>query len=281
MTNIQKRFLLFGTALPVLALMIMIPFAKHLIINILVVLITLTGTNEMARMMKTAGIRVPVGLLTAASVILPVLTYLHVLGLIPEYGLLLYLVVMVTVVITLPVFFMADVQFKGVIEAASGSLLCLIYPGYFLSYIVRFSGFEHASSILIFFMLTVYLNDSFAWFLGVFFGRNSKRNIFPVSPNKSLIGFGGGIFASMVVTITAWFVFPYIFTGSVWSMVLLGFVAGVTTILGDLVESGIKRSAGVKDSGNIIMGRGGLLDSIDSLLLTAPVFYYFLYYSVA
>jgi len=281
MTNTQKRFLLFATALPVLTLMIMIPYAKHLLINILVLLITLTGTNEMAKMMRGAGIVIPVGLITGASAILPIITYMIVLGFLPENTLLFYFVAAVTITISLPVFFMGNMQFKGVIEAASGSLLCLVYPGYFLSYIIRFSSFEHASYILVFFMLTVYLNDSFAWFLGVFFGRNSRRNIFPVSPNKSLIGFGGGIFASMFVTIVARYVFHFIFTGPLWAMILLGFVAGITTILGDLVESGIKRSAGVKDSGSIIMGRGGLLDSIDSLLLTAPVFYYFLYFTIA
>jgi len=281
MTNIQKRFLLFGTALPILTLMIMVPYAKHLIINILVLLITLTGTYEIAKMMQIAGINIPVKLVTAASAVLPIITYLIVLGFIQENALLLYLAVMVTIVLTLPVFFMANVQFKGVIESAAGTLLCLIYPGYFLSYIIRFSSFEHASFILIFFMLTVYLNDSFAWFLGVFFGKKSRRNIFPVSPNKSMIGFIGGIFASIVVTIASWFVFHFIFTGSLWTMILLGFVSGITTILGDLVESGIKRSAGVKDSGNIIMGRGGLLDSVDSLLLTAPVFYYFLHLNIA
>ncbi|MBF9017206.1 MULTISPECIES: phosphatidate cytidylyltransferase [unclassified Oceanispirochaeta] len=279
MNNTQKRFLLFAVALPVLTILILISYANHLAINLVVLLITMVGTNEMAQMLRKAGISVPVKTLTVVSALLPVLTYFITLGILPENILLLYFLIAGLFVLILPIFTMGKAGFKGLIEAAAGSLLSLFYPGYFLTYIIRFSGFESASFILIIFMLMVYFNDSFAWFMGVFFGKNSKRGIFAVSPNKSLIGFGGGIFASLVVTISSWFIFPNIMQGPLWTVIVLGVIAGVTTILGDLIESGIKRSAGVKDSGNIIMGRGGLLDSIDSLLLTAPIFYYFLQFT--
>ncbi len=54
----------------------------------------------------------------------------------------------------------------------------------------------------------------------------------------------------------------------------MGVVVGLTVMLGDLLESGLKRSAGVKDSGIVIPGRGGILDSVDSMVLSAPLFYY-------
>jgi phosphatidate cytidylyltransferase len=70
---------------------------------------------------------------------------------------------------------------------------------------------------------------------------------------------------------------PEAFTSPVISSIpagaILGFCAGAAASLGDLGESAIKRSAGVKDSGSLILGRGGALDSIDSLLLAAPVYY--------
>jgi phosphatidate cytidylyltransferase len=277
--NIQKRFLLFAVALPVLAALILISYANHIAINLVVLLITMVGTNEMAQMMRKAGIAVPIKTLTLVSAILPILTYLIIMRVLPENILLLYFLVAGLLVMIIPIFTMATVEFKGLIEGAASSLLCLFYPGYFLTYIIRFSGFESASFILIIFMLMVYFNDSFAWFMGVFFGKNSKRGMFTVSPNKSLIGFAGGIFASLVVTIGSWVIFPNIMQGPLWTVIVLGVIAGITTILGDLIESGIKRSAGAKDSGSIIMGRGGLLDSIDSLLLTAPIFYYFLQFT--
>ena len=281
MTNTQKRFLLFAVALPLIILMILVSWGHHLLINIAILVITLLGTNEMARMLRHAGFRVPVKIITGASALMPIMTYLIVLDILPEAAILMYILAAVFLVLTVPIFTMANVNFKGLLEGAAGSLLCLFYPGFFLSYIIRLTGFEYATYILAIFVLTVYLNDSNAWFVGVFFGKNSRRNIFPVSPNKSLIGFAGGIFASLVVTIGSWFLFPHIIRGPLWGVIILGFFAGITTILGDLVESGIKRASGVKDSGSIVMGRGGLLDSIDSLLLTAPVFYYFLHFMPA
>jgi len=280
MTNTQKRLLLFLTALPLLTLLIFIPYANHLAINLIVLLISVTGTYEMALMLNKAGFKVPVRILTPAGGIMPVATYLVVTGVLPEPSLTFISLLAASIILIIPLFTMSEEGFKGVLPTVAGSLTALIYPGFFLTYIVRFSGFQYATHIIIIFMLTVYLNDSNAWLVGNLFGKNSRK-VFAVSPNKSLAGFGGGIFASLVVTITSGVLFPQVFNGPLYIMILLGLISGFTTILGDLVESGIKRSAGVKDSGSIIMGRGGLLDSIDSLLLTAPVFYYLLKFTAA
>ncbi len=275
MTNTQKRWLLFLIALPLLTALIFIDFANHLAINLIVLLIAYVGTSEMCTMLNKGGLAVPAKVLTPVGTILPILTYLNVTGLLPSGILALFAFITAALILTIPVFTMKEDNFKAVITTAAGSLLALIYPGFFLTYIVRFTGFQYSTHILIIFMLSVYLNDSNAWFVGNLLGKNSRK-VFAVSPNKSMAGFMGGIFASLVVTTVSGILYPGVFTGPLYIMVLLGLIAGVTTILGDLVESGIKRSSGVKDSGNVIMGRGGLLDSIDSLLLTAPVFYYFL-----
>ena len=275
MTNTQKRWVLFLIALPLLTALMFITFANHLLINLIVLVIAYIGTSEMCSMLNKGGITVPSRILTPAGTILPLLTYLIVSDVLPPGILALYGFIVASLILTIPVFTMKANNFKGVITTASGSLLALIYPGFFLTYIVRFTGFHFSTHILIIFMLSVYLNDSNAWFVGNMLGKNSRK-VFAVSPNKSMAGFIGGIFASLVVTTVSGILYPDVFTGPLYIMVLLGLIAGMTTILGDLVESGIKRSSGVKDSGSVIMGRGGLLDSIDSLLLTAPVFYYFL-----
>ena len=275
MTNTQKRWLLFLIALPLLTALIFIDFANHLAINLIVLLIAYVGTSEMCTMLNKGGVAVPTRILTPVGTVLPILTYLTITGVLPSETMAIFAFIVAALILTIPVFTMKTDNFKGVILTASGSLLALIYPGFFLTYIVRFTGFQYSTHILIIFMLSVYLNDSNAWFVGNLLGRNSRK-VFAVSPNKSMAGFMGGIFASLVVTTVSGILYPGVFTGPLYIMVLLGLIAGVTTILGDLVESGIKRSSGVKDSGNVIMGRGGLLDSIDSLLLTAPVFYYFL-----
>ncbi|OQY34855.1 MAG: hypothetical protein B6241_02945 [Spirochaetaceae bacterium 4572_59] len=275
MTNNQKRWLLFLIAIPLLIAIIFIDYANHLAINLAVLAIALMGTHEMCLMLNKAGYPVAVGSLTAASTILPIATYLVVMGVLPEQSLALIAFTVSAVILVIPIFTMSSDGFSKVIPTVAGSILALVYPGFFLTYIVRFSGFQYSTHVIIMFMLTVYLNDSFAWFVGNLFGRNSRK-VFVVSPNKSMVGFIGGIAASLFVTISGGILYPQVFTGPLYIMIILGFVAGCTTILGDLIESGIKRSSGVKDSGTIVMGRGGLLDSIDSLLLTAPVFYYLL-----
>jgi phosphatidate cytidylyltransferase len=275
MTNNQKRWLLFLIALPLLAGIVFLDYAHHLVFNLLVVLIAMIGTNEMCQMLNKAGIPMQAHILAPAGGIIPLLTYLEIVSIIPGWLIAAVIFLMVSMILSIPVFTMGRTNFKKLISTASGSLLVLLYPGFFLSHIVRFSALPHSNYIIIIFILTVYLNDSNAWFIGNLFGKNSRK-VFAVSPNKSLAGFGGGIIASVIVTTVSRILYPHIFSGPLYIMILLGLFAGCTTILGDLLESGIKRSSGVKDSGNIIMGRGGVLDSIDSLLLTAPVFYYFL-----
>ena len=123
------------------------------------------------------------------------------------------------------------------------------------------------------------MTDSGAWFFGVLFGK-STRGFFKASPNKSLVGFFGGIITAIACGILFKFIFPTVFFGSIWKIVLVSFTTALAAIIGDLIESVFKRSLGVKDSGTIIPGRGGLLDCLDSLILGAPIFYigiHFLY----
>ena len=114
--------------------------------------------------------------------------------------------------------------------------------------------------------------DSGAWFFGVLFGK-STRGVCPASPNKSTVGFIGGIFSSVASAILLKVLFPEIYELSYLNLVIISLITSVSAIIGDLVESVIKRSLDCKDSGTLIPGRGGVLDSIDSLLVAAPLFY--------
>jgi phosphatidate cytidylyltransferase len=115
------------------------------------------------------------------------------------------------------------------------------------------------------------------------FGRNNK-GLIAASPNKSVAGFAAGVFGPVIVGVWAAMV-PAVDT--IWNpdvfmlpkfspnfcAVALGLCTGIAAVVGDLAESAIKRSTAVKDSGIIMPGRGGILDSIDSLTLAAPVFF--------
>jgi phosphatidate cytidylyltransferase len=130
---------------------------------------------------------------------------------------------------------------------------------------------RHATESLLTFCVLAFSSDSFAWLVGMTLGR--RRGIVAVSPNKSLEGFIGGLLAPVGMVFACAAVFPASLSGRWWELLLLGFLVGAAVIVGDLFESALKRSAGIKDSGSAVPGRGGFLDSLDSLLLAAPVFY--------
>ncbi len=120
-------------------------------------------------------------------------------------------------------------------------------------------------------MLIVMTNDSAAYYTGSAFG---KHRLYPlVSPKKSVEGAIGGLIGSLGGTLLAKFTFFPQLTFS--DAVVTALVIGMVGQAGDLFESLLKRSFGVKDSGTIIPGHGGVLDRLDSILFAAPITYYY------
>jgi len=118
-------------------------------------------------------------------------------------------------------------------------------------------------------LVITWANDTCAYFAGRLFGRHKLHPA--VSPNKTWEGFAGGAVGSVGgMFITRWVAFPALTTTD---CLVLGLVGGVLGPLGDLCESLLKRAHGVKDSGTLIPGHGGLLDRVDALLFNAPAVY--------
>ena len=113
-------------------------------------------------------------------------------------------------------------------------------------------------------------SDTFAYFVGSAIGSHKLAS--SISPGKTVEGFFGSIVGTIL---TAVIVGTVIFGLPLIKMAIAGFVLAIAATLGDLVESVLKRFAGVKDSGFFLPGHGGALDRFDSLLYTAPTFYYF------
>ena len=93
-----------------------------------------------------------------------------------------------------------------------------------------------------------FICDSFAWLFGMLFGKGN-RGLIKVSPNKSIAGFIGGIFGSILIALLTQHFFPQILPGHFYKAIILGFVVSIFAIIGDLSESLLKRSADCKDSG--------------------------------
>ena len=130
---------------------------------------------------------------------------------------------------------------------------------------------EFNPNILLGSFILVWVNDTFAYLVGKNFG---KQKLFPsISPKKTVEGFLGGLFFACV---SSYFIAKYSHTFEFTKWLVLAIIVSVFGTLGDLIESKYKRQAGVKDSGVIMPGHGGLLDRLDSIIFAAPFIYLFL-----
>lgn len=148
------------------------------------------------------------------------------------------------------------------------SILGLFYCAYLPSFWILVRG--QGLNIIVLAYVSIWAADIGAYFLGKAFGRTQLSII---SPKKTVEGAAFGIGGSMVAAAigTYWLNWPW------WPGpgLVLGFLLGLTSLLGDLTESLMKRNAGVKDSGDLIPGHGGILDRGDSYVFTAPLTFYF------
>lgn len=156
---------------------------------------------------------------------------------------------------------------------ASHKVLGIAYLSLPLSFLTLLAEFEQGRLWLLFLLVVIWSNDTFAYFIGKNLG---KHKLAPeVSPKKTLEGAIGGIIGGALVGM----VFVH-FTGlsaGLLETAAITMVIGLVAMAGDLAESLIKRAANVKDSGTIIPGHGGVLDRIDSLIFPVPLLYFYLF----
>ncbi|THB65179.1 MAG: phosphatidate cytidylyltransferase [Gammaproteobacteria bacterium] len=135
---------------------------------------------------------------------------------------------------------------------------------------VREIGTEH----LIILMFLIWGADSGAYFAGRFLGRHKLA--VRLSPKKTIEGVIGGLITAIAIMVVARYLLPAItgkeLEGSVVLQITLAVVVSIVSVSGDLFESMLKRLCGIKDSGNIIPGHGGILDRIDSLIAASPIY---------
>ncbi len=128
---------------------------------------------------------------------------------------------------------------------------------------------EHGRVLILATLVLVWAMDVGGYFFGKQFGRHKLSP--QISPNKSWEGFwGGALLALLVAVVAAWVVLP-LSTRSAWLFIALGVLVAMVSVLGDLAESMFKRQAGIKDSGSLLPGHGGLLDRLDSTYAAMPL----------
>lgn len=162
--------------------------------------------------------------------------------------------------------------FSKSISRIGQTVLLIIYPAYICTFPIMLVNISNKGPLYILMLFTlVFGNDIACYVFGMLLGKSS-RGVFKVSPNKSVVGYLGGFVVTPLLSYYFVELVPGMPDFSSVGSVILGVLVALTSDIGDLVESAFKRAGGVKDSGFIILGRGGVLDSFDSFLNSAPIF---------
>jgi phosphatidate cytidylyltransferase len=220
------------------------------------------GALEMCRLAAASGSVVPVPLVIAGSLFMVLGAWIA-----GPYG-LSAATAAAMLLLAFGRLFQGPVE--GTVAGMAAGALVLIVPAWSLAHASLFLQWSEGRPLLMYLLVLVWSCDSAAYYAGSSLG---KRKLAPnVSPNKTVEGFAAGLLSALPVAV----IFNMVSPNELGLLKLMACGVGITLFgqLGDLVESAIKRDAGVKDSGNIIPGHGGILDRTDSLLLTIPLFYY-------
>jgi phosphatidate cytidylyltransferase len=171
---------------------------------------------------------------------------------------------------------------ERVMADASASIFCLLYVGLTLIALPALREQTNGPSLVAFLLCVVWAGDIFALYIGRTWGRLKLAPA--LSPNKTWEGTLGSLAGSLLAAggllglehlfTTQWDKVWLSYPENLWYWMGLAVLVNVAAQVGDLAESALKRSAGVKDSGSLLPGHGGVLDRIDALLFAAPVLWY-------
>jgi phosphatidate cytidylyltransferase len=260
-----------------------------------VIVIVLLGQRELYRLIEDKGAHPLVAYGLAAGAALPVVAYLG-----NEYHVTLLLTATLLAVMVRQ---LGKAQIAEALVSISGTFFGVFYVGWLMSHAVVLRNFHDAALsrygeaavvrlgiapeagifYMLFCLVAVVWSDAGAYFAGRAWG---KRKLAPkVSPSKTVEGAVGGVVVGtaggLLTKLLFDFFWPELSLALGWKAALLmAFVVAIIAIVGDLVESLLKRDAQIKDTGRMLPGMGGMMDRIDSPLLGIPLMYYMLLFYV-
>lgn len=188
-------------------------------------------------------------------------------------GGVLYFSVLIPLCFIVELFHASETPIRNVATTLMG-VLYVAYPMCLMLFIPLLITGDWQPEAFLFYLFIVWGNDVFAYLAGVTMGRHKMAP--RISPKKSWEGFVGGIVGALAMGAIG----SYVVGGGLGMWLGLAAVVAITSVFGDLVESMFKREAGIKDSGKILPGHGGMLDRFDALLISSPfAFVYLVIYS--
>ena len=269
----MKRIL---TAVLLIAVILALVFFGQLwMLTLAACVIAELAAYEYLTMANSGGARIPVWWMAVATALLFLFTLpgFHYEAELPAISLL---------TLTL----LAWTGFRGLLERVlpdtAQGLFGLVYVAYPLTLMPMIWNRDDGKPLIVFLFVCVWAGDTAALYVGRSFGRHKLS---PLSPNKTWEGSIASVAGSIIAGLGVVYLGEALSTRGntvlhilepVWQSILLAIFINLAAQLGDLLESAVKRGAGVKDSGTILPGHGGILDRIDALLLAAPVLWYIL-----
>jgi len=258
---LTKRFL---SSVVLFAIMVMTLFVDWLC-GLMVTVFIILGLYEFFTILENKGISIYkyFGILMGALIPLSIVFHFQ---LTKAWELFLIVLGMVSLML---------MQFRrressGVIVSISTTMFGILYVSWFLSFLIKIRYLEGGLGLFLVVLAITKAGDIGAYLIGTRFGRHP---LMPrVSPKKSLEGAVGGLAFSVLAALACAPVLKFSYP----HVAFLGIFLGVLAQLGDLSESLMKRDCQVKDSGNILPGMGGVLDLADSVIFTAPAFYFYM-----
>lgn len=164
-------------------------------------------------------------------------------------------------------------SYKDVIRKVSLQMLGIIYWGWLPIHFLLMQKLKGGYGAIVVLCTMIALNDNSAYYVGKLLGKKRKKLAPKISPNKTWVGFLGGFTATVLSAVAFRYALPHF---SILQRLALGLITACAIPIGDLIESAMKRDLGVKDSGFLIPGHGGVMDRFDSWVFTVPIVYYFL-----
>ena len=237
------------------------------------------GIYEFYKMVKVLGKEVYDKFGIIVALIIPNLVYLSNRSSYLEQKLITVVLIVATIfMLTYRVF---KNQIKGTLEKVSFTLLGIIYVSVFFSQIINLYFLGAVFPLIL--QVLVWVSDTSAGIVGVAIGRKFFKNGFTeISPKKSVEGALGSIIFTGLAFVLIVVLYIERINGATIGEIFLSFITGaiisVVAQIGDLIESLFKRECGVKDSGTILMGHGGVLDRFDSMILVLPFVTMVLYF---
>lgn len=169
-------------------------------------------------------------------------------------------------------------QKEGAFTSWAWTIAGILYVGWLLSYLVALRGLDAGRNWVFFALFVTWVSDTTAFFIGRRFGRHKMAP--NISPGKTWEGATGGILGAIIMSILFFTPTPFHLPLIYWQAILLSILVSIFGQVGDLVESLLKRSMGVKDSGKLMPGHGGILDRMDSVVFAGMVVYYYVIWAI-